>query len=346
MPAISSGKVLVTGANGFVAAWVLQDLLEHGFSVRGTVRSEDKATYLRDHFATYRDRFEIVVVSNMTAVRTLTAHDGACNEAVEGVDAILHLASPTDLNSNDPSAVINPAVEGTLSILNSALKHRATVRRVVILSSAAAIFSPPRPEDAGTRVLDERDWNEVSPKEVQEKGGKASGSDIYRTSKTLAERAAWKLYEDAKAKGGLEWDLVTLNPPFVYGPVIHEVATLEGFGGTARMWYDHIVKGDLTGEALTRNGYSYVDVRDLARAHVLALIVPEAGGERFLICAGSCVMQQFVDAARQVTDKIPAGEPSYRKEDAGRKVLGLRYRSLEATAADTIRDLESRGWVP
>ncbi len=166
----------------------------------------------------------------------------------------MHLASPTDLNSNDPSAVINPAVEGTLSILNSALKHRAAVRRVVILSSAAAIFSPPRPEDAGTRVLDERDWNEFSPKEVQEKGGKASGSDIYRTSKTLAERAAWKLYEDAKAKGGLEWDLVTLNPPFVYGPVIHEVATLEGFGGTARMWYDHIVKSDLTGEALTRNG--------------------------------------------------------------------------------------------
>ncbi len=74
MPAISSGKVLVTGANGFVAVWVLQDLLEHGFSVRGTVRSEDKATYLRDRFATYRDRFEIVVVSNMTAVRTLTAH--------------------------------------------------------------------------------------------------------------------------------------------------------------------------------------------------------------------------------------------------------------------------------
>ncbi|KAI0716154.1 NAD(P)-binding protein [Cerioporus squamosus] len=343
MPAVSSGTVLVTGANGFVAVWVLQDLLEHGFSVRGTVRSEGKATYLRDRFATYPGKFDVVVVGNMTA-------EGAFDEAVEGVDAILHLASPVVLDSEDPSAVIDPAVKGTLSILNSALKHRTTVRRVVILSSAAAIFNPPRPEDAGTRVLDERDWNEHSPKEVQEKGGKASGVDIYRTSKTLAERAAWKFYEDAKAKGGLEWDLVTLNPPYVYGPIIHEVPTLESFGGSPRMWYDHIVQGDLHGDALTKNGYAYVDVRDLACAHVLGLTVPEAGGERFLICGGACVMQQFVDAARRVTDKIHAGEPSYGNADAvyptaynaekSRKVLGLRYRSLEETAEDTIRDLE------
>ena len=69
MPSISSGKVLVTGANGFIAAWVVHDLLEHGFSVRGSVRSDGKATYLRDHFGTYGDKFEVTIVKDMTMVR-------------------------------------------------------------------------------------------------------------------------------------------------------------------------------------------------------------------------------------------------------------------------------------
>ena len=69
MPSISSGKVLVTGANGFIAAWVVHDLLEHGFSVRGSVRSDSKATYLRDHFGTYGDKFEVKIVKDMTMVR-------------------------------------------------------------------------------------------------------------------------------------------------------------------------------------------------------------------------------------------------------------------------------------
>lgn len=69
MPAISSGKVLVTGANGFVAAWVAKELLEHGFSVRGTVRSESKAAYLREYFKAHGDRFEIAIVEDISKVR-------------------------------------------------------------------------------------------------------------------------------------------------------------------------------------------------------------------------------------------------------------------------------------
>ena len=68
MSPITSGKVLVTGANGFVAAWVVKDLLDHGFSVRGTVRSESKAPYLREFFKGYGDKFEIVIVEDITKV--------------------------------------------------------------------------------------------------------------------------------------------------------------------------------------------------------------------------------------------------------------------------------------
>ncbi len=69
MPAITSGKVLVTGANGYVAAWVLKDLLENGFAVRGTVRSESKAAHLRSYFKAFGDKLEFVVVGDITKVR-------------------------------------------------------------------------------------------------------------------------------------------------------------------------------------------------------------------------------------------------------------------------------------
>ena len=74
MPAVTSGKVLVTGANGYVAAWVLKDLLDNGFSVRGTVRSENKATHLREYFKSFGDKLEFVIVDDITQVRNPLWH--------------------------------------------------------------------------------------------------------------------------------------------------------------------------------------------------------------------------------------------------------------------------------
>ena len=69
MPAITSGKVLVTGANGYIAVWIVKSLLDAGFFVRGTVRSESKAGYLREHFKSFGGKLEIVVVEDITKVR-------------------------------------------------------------------------------------------------------------------------------------------------------------------------------------------------------------------------------------------------------------------------------------
>ena len=72
MPAISTGKVLVTGANGYIAAWVVQDLLEHGFSVRATVRSLEKANDIKPIFAPiYGNRLEFAVIDDFTAVSSI-----------------------------------------------------------------------------------------------------------------------------------------------------------------------------------------------------------------------------------------------------------------------------------
>ncbi|KAJ7149106.1 NAD(P)-binding protein [Mycena filopes] len=177
MPAISSGKVLVSGANGYVAVWVVRTLLEEGFSVRGAVRSADKGKHLTNRFASHGDKFELVVVPDIT-------QDGAFDDAVKGVDAIAHTASPFHFQANEPAELIEPAVKGTVGILGSARKYGKSVKRVVVTSSCASVLSVlPTP-----KTFSEEDWNDGAVAEVKEKGAAASAASKYRTSKVLAER--------------------------------------------------------------------------------------------------------------------------------------------------------------
>ena len=98
MPAIQPpAKVLVTGANGFIAVWLLKALLEQGYSVRGTVRSYSKGEHLESLFRPFYDdgRFEIVEVPDF---ETPCAFD----RAVEGVDGIIHTATLVTLKAHNP----------------------------------------------------------------------------------------------------------------------------------------------------------------------------------------------------------------------------------------------------
>ncbi len=99
MVAISApAKVLVTGANGYLATWVVKKYLEVGYSVRGTVRSLSKSAFLNEKFAHHGDRFEPVIVEDITK-------DGAFDEAVKGVDVIAHTASPFHYKSTNPDGM-------------------------------------------------------------------------------------------------------------------------------------------------------------------------------------------------------------------------------------------------
>ncbi|KAJ7137439.1 D-lactaldehyde dehydrogenase [Mycena crocata] len=339
MPAIQSGKVLVSGANGFIAAWVVRALLEEGFSVRGAVRSEAKCAHLRETFASYGDKFELVVVPDIT-------QEGAFDEAVKGVDAIEHTASPFYLHAvNEPEELIKPAIHGTLGILKSALNHGKSIKRIVVTSSCAAVLQvEPKP-----RTFSELDWNQQAPREVAELGHEAPAITKYRASKTLAERAAWDFVEQHKAEIG--WDLVVINPPFVFGPTIHEVTTPDSLNTSARQFYTILT--ELASPATLHSGSCWVDVRDLGRAHVLALLKEAAGGERIIVSAGPYVWQDWLDAAPD-SPKYQKGTPGSGKGavhqiqyDASKsaRVLGVtKYRGMEETVKDTVADWEARGW--
>lgn len=99
MPVVDPpAKVLVTGSNGFIAIWIVRTLLERGFSVRGTIRSESKGKHLLNLFKdeVRSSKFELVVVPDFT-------DPSAFDSAVRGVDAILHTASPAHHTADDPN---------------------------------------------------------------------------------------------------------------------------------------------------------------------------------------------------------------------------------------------------
>jgi len=348
MPAvIPPSKVLVTGANGYIAIWVVRRLLEKGYSVRGTVRSESKAEHLRQLFNDYGSKHEVVVVEDITK-------EGAFDEAVKGIDAIEHTASPFHLHADDPNEFIEPAVKGTLGVLQSALKYGTDVKRIVVTSSCAAVLEiPPSP-----RKFSELDWNQQALKEVEEKGRNALVMNKYRASKTLAEKSAWEFVDENKASIG--WDLVVLNPPYVFGPVIHHVPSPEQINTSMAEFYNTLLKGVKEESQLASLGNCWIDVRDLALAHVLAIEKEQAGGNRFIVSGGTFKWQDFVDAAHKAgvypESALPKGVPGsgyaasvthlidYDTSKAAR-VLGMdKYISKEECTRDCLEDFKKRGW--
>lgn len=99
--------------------------------------------------------------------------------AIEGADYLVHVASPFTFNApKHRDELVKPAVEGTLSALKAAHKHK--LKRVVVTSSIIAIMMGHNPEPD---VFTEEHWS------VEER---IQGlSDAYGLSKTLAEKAAW-----------------------------------------------------------------------------------------------------------------------------------------------------------
>ena len=116
----SSTKVLLTGGSGFIGQWILRTLLDHGYTVRAVVRSAENEKGIKAALTKEGDheKLEFVVVKDL-------ANEGAFDEAVKGVDAIIHLASPlpSQLADDDPENSLRPAIQGSLGLLNSALKY-------------------------------------------------------------------------------------------------------------------------------------------------------------------------------------------------------------------------------
>ena len=338
--------ILVTGATSFIAGHIIKLLLEKGYHVRGTVRSQAKeAVVLETIPENVRQQLSFTHVADITV--------DSFDEAVQGVDGIIHVASPFHFNVTNPEKdLLLPAINGTVSVLKSAHKYNSSqtdekkkIKRIVITSSFASIVDA----DKGMRpgyAYTEKDWAPITYEEAAATND--NPAKVYRASKTLAEKAAWDFIE----KHQPTFTIATVCEPMVFGPRVDNLKSLDDLNtSNAQIW--RLVTSGKTA-AIPENRMPWeVDVRDVAFTHVAALEHQTKTNERYLIAAQSYSNQEIVDIVHESTkvpsnikDITPTGTkgqrlPEHYQIDStkAQKELGVKYIPLKATIEDLILQL-------
>jgi len=268
--------VFVTGASGFIAKHIVLQLLEKGYSVRGSVRNDAKAKEVTAAVAPHLTKHDKLEDRLTFAVLDLNS-DAGWDKALNGCDALLHTASPFPLTEpKEEDDLIRPAVDGTLRALKAA--KSAGIDRVILTSSLAAVAYKDTGPDNGV-AYDENDWTDLNSRK----------STAYVKSKAMAERAAWDF-----AKENPDLKLTTVNPTLVVGPALD-----TNIGSSLQLIQRILNRGD---PAMPNLALGVVDVRDIAAMHVNALEKPGSAGKRFIGSSGSL---WFVDVARIIAARFP-----------------------------------------
>lgn len=319
--------VLVTGATGFIGAHIVDELLARGFKVRAATRSEEKGESLKAARSRYASRLDTVLVRDFSEAASFA-------EAVEGVDGVIHVASPFNYSAKDnEKELVAPAIAGVKAIMDASAAN-PSVKRVVITSSFAAVMDADRKAPPHfTYTAD--DWNPLSYEETVAKS--TSAIVAYRGSKKFAELEAWNFVKERNPG----FDIVTLCPPMTFGPVSHPVASLNAINeSNETLW--KVASGK---EMPVARVPFWVDVRDLAKAHVEALVRPQAGGKRYTVASAEKFSYELV--ARIVSEQFDWGNDRAAKGEkqviddshdldgeTAAKGLGLAYTPF----SDTVRD--------
>lgn len=247
-------KVLVTGVSGYVGQHCAAELLKNGYSVKGSVRSLSKADEV-----TKAIKKVIDPKGNLEYCELNLLKDEGWEQAMEGCDYVLHVASPyVTSEPKDENDLIKPAVEGTQRALKAAKK--TGIKRMVLTSSMVAMMG----DANGSIDVNQDSWTNVNAKRVS----------AYLKSKTLAEKSAWDFINNQQGDQKLE--LVVVNPGPIYGP------TLSGnLSGESMTMYKKLITGKMP--MLPQASVNMSDVRDIAKIHVQALENEQASGKRFIV---------------------------------------------------------------
>lgn len=339
--------VLLTGASGFIGKHIALQLLNQGYTVRASVRNSGKADEVRlavtPHLLDSSD-----LDARLTFVELDLEQDAGWEEALYGVDVLMHTASPFPIASpKNEDDLIRPAVDGTLRALKAA-KH-AGVKRVILTSSNAAVYGCELPE--GKSAFDETMWTDIEH---------PIGRVAYTKSKTLAEKAAW----DFVFTQAPEITLTTINPVLVLG------APLDKNFGSSISVVERIMKGK--DPMLPDLNFGIVDVRDVAMMHVSAITNEVTKSERILAAAGT---MSFVGIAKYLktlypkckakTLKAPTsfirllsmfdgeikavlpllGKPMITSGDKAKSLFDMEFIPVEVTLRESADFLVSNGFI-
>ncbi len=334
-----TGTVLVTGGSGYIAGFLIRQLIEQGWTVNTTIRNLGREADVRGWLDVDNSRLHFFAADLM--------NDAGWAEAMTGCSHVAHVASPLPMHApkNDDELIV-PARDGALRAVRFA--KAAGVKRLVMTSSVAAISYGQR----GKTVFTEADWTDVTSPDAY----------AYVKSKTIAERAArgWVAAEG----DGLEF--CTVNPALVLGPL------LSPDFSTSLEAIKKLLEGSMPG--LPDIGFGIVDVRDVADMHVRCLTAPNMAGERFIASGPFTKLTEVAailkgglgEQGRKVpTRRLPSwlvrifakfdpvvgqivGElGNVREQDAShaRAVLGWMPRPAADSILDTARSLIAHGVV-
>ncbi|KAI1407530.1 NAD(P)-binding protein [Hypoxylon sp. FL1857] len=330
----SKGKVLVTGGSGFIASHIIDALLDDRFDVVTTARSDEKGRRMLESASpAQRERLSYVIVDDVAKDR---AFDSVF-EKEPTFDYVVHTASPYQLTVQDPIRdLLDPAIKGTTGILKSIKAYAPNVKRVVLTSSSAAIINPL----SHAKVYDETHWAPWTLEHTR------TSKWAYETGKALSEKAAWSFIETESPN----FDLATINCTFTFGPVQRNLPDLNAMNTSNHRIRDMIMGKMKGGLSPTAPVFTFVDVRDVALAHLRAMKLPEAGGNRFYIVGGHFSNKRIADVIRKsypefagllppdAHDDFPADVYQFDNSKS-RKMLGLEYASLEKSVKDTVQSI-------
>ncbi len=337
--------VMVTGATGFVAGWLVKKLLEEGLTVHAAVRNPSNTAKLK-----YLNEIAEKTSGSIKYFKSDLLQEGSYAEAMKGCELVYHTASPFTIDVKDPQKeLVDPAKLGTRNVLEQANKT-PTVKRVVVTSSCAAIYGDNVDlKSTPNNIFTEDIWNTSS----------SLKHGAYSYSKTVAEQEAWKIN-----KAQNRWDLVVINPSLVMGPAINPHAVTSESFNLIKQFGDGSMKS-----GVPKMGWGVVDVRDLAVAHYQAGFVPEAKGRHITSGHNTSYlgMAQALESKYGNTYPIPKKEmpkwllwligPMVSKvitrtfvsknigyswigdNSKSKKELGITYRPLEETMVDMFQQL-------
>eukprot|EP01018_Ginkgo_biloba_P000111 Gb_05658 [translate_table: standard] len=311
-------RVCVTGAGGFIGSWLVKLLLIKGYSVNAAVRNPDDEKY--EHLRKLEGAKERLVL-----VKADILHYESLLSAIYGCQGVFHMAC---LLTDDPKQVIEPAVKGTENVLEACAEMG--VKRVVLTSSIGAVYmNPNRNPDA---LVHDDCWSDLDYC-IQTK-------NWYCYAKTVAEKEAWEYAKERNL------DLVVVNPSLVLGPLLQSAMNAS----TA-----HIMKY-LTGSAKTYANLTqaYVDVRDVAKAHILVYETPSASG-RYLCAETNLHRGDLVDMLAKIfphyplptkcSDEKNPRKKAYKFSNQKLKNLGLSFTPIKSSLADTVISLQEKGFL-
>ena len=243
-------KVLVTGATGYIGLHCIQQLLDQGYAVNGSLRSLERKDEIIKSLESHNTSTEHLKLFSFNL-----NEDEGWDDGMEGCDYLIHVASPIALERKSEDFFVKPAVAGVKRALKFAKKHN--IKKVILTSSVAAIFHGIELKE----YYDENDWSDPENPSI----------DHYSKSKTLAEKAAWDFIEAE----GKPFEFSVINPALVIGP------SLSNDLGESNKAIQMVATGKMPVAVPLQFGY--VDVRDVAAAHILAMQKQASDGERFAL---------------------------------------------------------------